>query len=192
MKKSFAVFIVLGSGFIFLLSSQNILAQSSQREQSLRYFDQAAKVFQHPRCLNCHPAGDRPLQGMDMHEHLMNVQRGPKDHGATALNCNACHGTENNKYSQVPGAPHWQLAPRQMGWVGLSKKQLCQKLKAGTQPGRMAGDMTPEEFIKHNAEDKLVAWGWSPGERREPVPFTQKKFGDIVAQWIATGAECPD
>src|SRR5262249_39436492 len=34
------------------------------------------KVLTHPRCLNCHPSGDAPLQGDDSHPHLQNVQRG--------------------------------------------------------------------------------------------------------------------
>jgi hypothetical protein len=29
-----------------------------------------------PRCMNCHPAGDVPLQGDDSHIHTMLPQRG--------------------------------------------------------------------------------------------------------------------
>ncbi len=35
----------------------------------------AAPVFTHPRCQNCHPAGDAPLQGDDSHPHAQNVKR---------------------------------------------------------------------------------------------------------------------
>jgi len=167
-------------------------AAPTQREVSLAHFDQAASVFMHPRCLNCHPAGDRPLQGTDMHLHIMNVQRGPDDHGAVGMKCAACHGEKNNKYSLVPGAPKWGLAPKELAWVGLSKGDLCRRLKDPTRPGMMAHNMTEEEFIKHNAEDKLVAWGWNPGAGREPVPMTQKKFGEIVSKWIKSGAYCPE
>src|SRR5262245_64601330 len=38
-------------------------------------------VFMHPRCMNCHPAGDVPLQGDDSHPHLQNVKRGPDGKG---------------------------------------------------------------------------------------------------------------
>lgn len=165
---------------------------SAKKEESLRYFHEAAKVFQHQRCLNCHPAGEQPHQGLDMHVHLMNVQRGPHDKGAVAANCSACHGTENNRISGVPGAPHWQLAPKSMAWMGLSKGDLCRRLKDPKDPNLMAGGMTKEKFIKHNAEDKLVGWAWNPGVGREPAPMTQKKFGDLVAKWINSGAACPD
>ncbi|MGB6195202.1 MAG: Isoquinoline 1-oxidoreductase subunit, partial [Methyloceanibacter sp.] len=33
---------------------------ADQKERSLALFDEAANVITHPRCLNCHPAGDRP------------------------------------------------------------------------------------------------------------------------------------
>ncbi|MBC7371212.1 MAG: Isoquinoline 1-oxidoreductase subunit [Bdellovibrionaceae bacterium] len=163
-----------------------------QKESSLQFFNQAAAVFQHPRCINCHPSGEQPHQGMDQHVHIMNVQRGVGDNGAVGMKCATCHGNENNKYSGVPGAPHWQLAPKEMAWEGLSKGDLCRKLKDPKNPGMFAGGKTKEEFIKHNAEDKLVGWGWNPGTEREPAPMNQKKFGQIIAKWINTGAECPE
>lgn len=172
--------LIIGSGaFVF--------AQKSDREKSVALFNQALKVFRHPRCMNCHPAGDRPTQGNDMHEHAMNVMRGPKDHGALALNCKACHGVENNVQSGVPGASKWALAPKSMGWQGLTDRQLCQALK---DPKKNHG-MSMEKFIAHNAEDPLVGWAWNPGGKREPVPGTQKEFGQVVADWVATGAHCP-
>jgi hypothetical protein len=177
--------------FFFALTSSADEAEMT-RIKSLKYFDQAAKVFQHPRCLNCHPAGDMPSQGMDLHQHTMNVKRGPEDHGAIAMQCSACHQAKNNSYSGVPGAPHWKLAPKTMAWQGLSVAQLCRQLKDPNRPGHFAGGMTKEEFIKHNTEDKLVGWGWHPGGDREPVPDTQKKFGKLIENWITTGAECPE
>ena len=50
---------------------------ADQKERSLALFNEAAKVITHPRCVNCHPAGDRPLQGEDGHPHLPLVVRGP-------------------------------------------------------------------------------------------------------------------
>ena len=37
----------------------------------------AYSVFMHPRCMNCHPVGDSPLQGDDSHPHEFGVKRGP-------------------------------------------------------------------------------------------------------------------
>jgi hypothetical protein len=159
----------------------------NQKEKSIALWKEAAKVFQHPRCLNCHPAGERPTQGMDLHVHAMNVQRGAEDHGRTALQCSACHQGENNTSSGVPGAPGWKVAPKKMAWQGLTSAQLCRRLRDPKSTG-----MTPEEFIKHNAEDALVAWGWNPGGNREPVPGTQKEFGKVVEEWMATGSHCPE
>ena len=38
-------------------------------ERSRAIFSEAAKVLTHPRCLNCHPMGDRPTQANDVHPH---------------------------------------------------------------------------------------------------------------------------
>ncbi len=150
-------------------------------------FRESAKVLQHPRCLNCHPSGDRPTQGADLHVHTMNVQRGEADHGAAGLPCASCHGDANYAPSGVPGAPKWALAPRSMGWQGLNERELCEALK---DPAKNHG-MSLEALVKHSAEDPLVAWGWSPGDGREPAPGTQKEFGAHVAAWVEAGAPCP-
>src|SRR2546426_5000731 len=39
------------------------------------------KVLMHPRCMNCHPSGDSPLQGDDSHAHVQNVKRGQDGKG---------------------------------------------------------------------------------------------------------------
>lgn len=178
---------VIGALLLSWSPVQSAGKDEAQVKRSVELFKEAAKVFQHPRCMNCHPAGDRPTQGMDMHEHIMNVQRGKDDKGNLGMRCTACHGTENNRHSGVPGAPKWALAPKSMGWQGLSLRELCQALK---DPKKNHG-MTMEKFIEHNAHDELVAWGWNPGAGREPVPGTQEQFGKIIAEWVGTGAECP-
>ncbi|RYG03681.1 MAG: hypothetical protein EOO02_07880, partial [Chitinophagaceae bacterium] len=37
--------------------------------QSITAFGEVYKVLVSPRCMNCHPAGDVPLQGDDSHLH---------------------------------------------------------------------------------------------------------------------------
>jgi hypothetical protein len=44
---------------------------------------------------------------------------------------------------------------------------------------------------EHVAHDDLVAWGWQPGEGRDPVPGSQALLGDLIQAWIDTGAQCP-
>src|SRR5260370_26042255 len=38
-------------------------------------FLEAYKVFMHPRCMNCHPSADVPLQGDAGHLHAQTVNR---------------------------------------------------------------------------------------------------------------------
>ena len=59
---------------------------------------QVYKVLMSPRCMNCHPAGDAPLQGDDSHVHTMNVERGKDGKGVYAAKCSNCHQPAN-----VPG-----------------------------------------------------------------------------------------
>jgi len=44
-------------------------AISDPAKRSRALFTEAAKVLTHPRCMNCHPATDRLLQGSDTHPH---------------------------------------------------------------------------------------------------------------------------
>src|SRR2546429_8332482 len=50
------------------------IADSEARSRAL--FSEAAKVIMNPRCMNCHPASDNPLQGNDNHRHIPPVVRG--------------------------------------------------------------------------------------------------------------------
>ena len=84
---------------------------SSQDETASRAaFLAAYPVFMHPRCMNCHPAGDAPLQGEDSHPHLQNVKRGPDGKGLYALKCKNCHQDTNLPGQDMPpGHPEWRL-----------------------------------------------------------------------------------
>ena len=157
------------------------------RERSRALFLEASRVLQHPRCLNCHPDGDIPRQGMDMALHDPPVVRGPDDHGVVGMTCTSCHQDHNLAHARVPGAPKWALAPIEMAWVGKSAAHICEQLK----DRRRNGDKSLAEIVAHNAHDELVAWGWAPGHGREPAPGTQSQLGDLVAAWVETGAECP-
>jgi hypothetical protein len=149
------------------------------------------KVVTHPRCVNCHPRGDRPLQGDDQHPHEPPVFRGESDFGLAGMRCNTCHGPENVAYldgpGSIPGHDPWMLAPVEMAWQGMTLAAICQQLK---DPERN-GDRTLAELHEHMAEDGLVGWGWHPGAGRTPAPGTQEQFGELVAAWIDTGAHCP-
>jgi hypothetical protein len=161
------------------------IADREQRSAAL--FVEAGKVLQHPRCLNCHPDGDVPHQGMAMALHDPPVTRGPDDHGAWGMRCDSCHQPHNQTYTRVPGAPKWAVAHREMAWVGKSLRHICEQLK----DTRRNGGKTLAQIVEHSAHDELVAWGWAPGADREPAPGTQARFGALMAAWAETGAACP-
>jgi len=156
-------------------------------ERSRALFVEAARVFTHPRCINCHPSGDTPHQGMEMVLHDPPVVRGPEDSGVPGMECQTCQQDRNQELTRVPGAPKWHLAPIEMAWVGQSVAHICNQMK---DPERN-GHKTLAQIVAHNAHDKLVAWGWHPGADREPAPGTQEQLGALIAAWVDTGAECP-
>ena len=161
---------------------------ADETERSRTLFEEAGKVLTHPRCVNCHPAGDRPLQGNDSHPHVPHVRRGDGGMGVAGLRCNTCHQAENVDHAGLPGHPLWHLAPIEMAWHGRSLAEICAQLK---DPERNGGK-TLAELQHHMAEDSLVGWGWQPGTGREPAPGNQATFGELIAAWIDTGAQCPD
>ena len=58
--------------------------------RSRALFTEAAKAIMSPRCMNCHPAGDHPLQGNDQHPHFPPVARGADGGGVPGNTCRAC------------------------------------------------------------------------------------------------------
>jgi hypothetical protein len=153
-------------------------------------FLQVYKVFSSPRCQNCHPSGDSPLQGDDSHVHLQNVVRGKDGHGVYGMRCNTCHQTANVPGEHMPpGNPKWSLpAPEhKMIIVGRTPAELCRQLKDPKQNG---GRGLPQ-LLEHVSSDDLVGWAWNPGTGRNPPPLSR---ADTVAQmkiWIDGGAACP-
>jgi hypothetical protein len=170
-----------------LRSPADFAGIADPKERSRALFLEASRVLMHPRCVNCHPAGDVPHQGMSLALHDPPVVRGPDDHGVVGMQCTGCHQDRNQDLTRVPGAPKWAVAPIEMAWVGKSPRHICEQLK---DPKRN-GNKTLAQIAHHNAHDELVAWGWRPGAGREPAPGTQAQFGAIFAAWVETGAECP-
>ena len=86
-------------------------AISHERTRAIALFEEAAKVITHPRCMNCHPAGDSPTQTEHMLPHLPLVVRGADGHGAPGMPCATCHHGANYDVAGVPGHADWHLAP---------------------------------------------------------------------------------
>ena len=170
-----------------LRSVQAFASIADEQQRSLALFEEAGKVITHARCVNCHPAGDRPAQGDDRRPHMPLVVRGEDNFGAVGMRCTTCHGPANFDAAGIPGNPAWHVAPIEMAWVGKSLGEICRQIK---DPQRNGGK-SMEELIHHMAEDSLVGWGWKPGVGREPAPGTQKEFGELIKAWSDTGAVCP-
>jgi hypothetical protein len=162
------------------------IADRAARSRAL--FLEASRVLKHPRCVNCHPDGDSPHQGMRLALHDPPVRRGRDDRGVAGMECAGCHQDRNQPLARVPGAPEWHLAPIEMAWVGKSAGHICAQLKDRSRNG----GKTLAQIVEHSAHDALVGWGWAPGAGREPAPGTQEQFGALVAAWAETGAECPE
>jgi hypothetical protein len=160
---------------------------SDPAEKSMALFKEAGRVIQHPRCVNCHPAGNHPLQGDDRHPHTQSVVRGDDNLGAIAMRCSTCHRDKNFEPGRVPGHPLWHLAPIEMAWEGKSLGAICEQIKDRNRNGGRSLD----DIVTHMAEDTLVGWGWNPGGGRTPVPGTQAEFGALIKAWAANGAVCP-
>src|SRR5215471_7181642 len=101
-------------------------------------FLQVYKVLRSPRCQNCHPAGDAPLQGEDSHVHIQYVKRGKDGQGVYGMRCDTCHQTVNLAGEHMPpGNPKWGLPPpeHKMVFVGRKAGELCRQLKNFKQTG---------------------------------------------------------
>jgi hypothetical protein len=162
-------------------------AESSSVSVDSQLFDPIAKVLLHPRCLNCHTSVDYPKQGDDRHPHWFRVMRGGDDRGAPGMRCAACHQPVNNEASGVPGAPNWHAAPRSMAWEQKTPAQLCRVLLDKSKNGNRSIDA----LVEHMSNDPLVAWGWAPGAKREPVPIAKPEFVTLLQRWQKAGAPCP-
>ncbi len=157
-------------------------------------FETVRAVLQDPRCQNCHPAGDRPLQSDRGFVHAMNVQRGPTGHGMPGAECSTCHGKANPPDSYGPNQPPgvstgWRMPPPEMPmvFVGRSSRELCEQLK---DPERTSVSTVPA-LLKHVSSDPLVVWGWAPGTGRKPVAVPHAEFVAAFTRWTDAGRPCP-
>jgi mono/diheme cytochrome c family protein len=177
---------------IGLMRQRHAAAAEKDEAASRAAFKEAYKVLMHPRCMNCHPVGDVPLQGNDSHLHSPPVARGPEGKGKFAMKCGNCHQDKNLPGENMPpGIPNWHLPPPEMRMVfqGKSPAELAQQLK---DPKRNGGK-TLAEILKHVSEDQLVVRsGWDPGDGRAKPPLSHAEFVAKFREWIEKGAAIPE
>ena len=148
-------------------------------------------VLMSPRCMNCHPAGDAPLQGDDSHVHIQGVKRGVDGKGLYALKCAACHQETNPPgLNMPPGNPRWHLPTAAMPLVfqGLSPRELALQLK----DPRRNGGKTLGQLVEHVSHDGLVLGAWQPGEGRTLPPLPHAEFAARFKEWVDKGAAVPE
>jgi hypothetical protein len=188
----------------------DLLHGISKDTPGAQLFLRAYEVLSHPRCSNCHPRDDRPRWGARVHG--MNVQRGVDQpagdeskpaggYGRPGMRCAACHrATDGELPGSPPGARHWRLAPKEMGWVGLTPAELCEQFKkVEPQDGCQGIEVVTRHIVQpackekdyHWAIDPLVVWAWKPRPGREPPPGDVDQLARILAWWKDGGAACP-
>lgn len=156
---------------------------------SVKAFAQVYKVLMSPRCMNCHPSGDVPLQGDDSHLHTMLPRRGKDGKGVYAMKCQNCHQAANVPGLHTPpGNPDWHLPPANMKMVfqGKTASQLAKQLIDPKQNG----NKNIKALLEH-ADDGLVKAGWNPGEGRTRPPLSHAEFKKAWYAWIQKGAYAP-
>jgi hypothetical protein len=156
---------------------------------SVAAFEEVYKVLMSPRCLNCHPAGEVPLQGNDSHLHTMGPKRGKDGKGLYAMKCGNCHQPANTPGIHTPpGNPKWQLPPPEMKMVfhGKTARELALQIKDYNQNGHK----NKQQLLEH-ARDTLVKAGCNMGEGRPAPPLSYTVFLQVWATWIEKGGYAP-
>ena len=156
---------------------------------SVRAFMEVYKVLMSPRCMNCHPAGDIPLQGDNSQLHTMSPRRGKDGHGVYAMKCSNCHQPTNSTgVNTPPGNPKWALPPADMKMVfeGKTARQLALQIM----DYKRNGHKNKAQLLEH-ARDTLVKAGWAMGEGRKPPPLSYDQFVIEWDAWINKGGYAP-
>lgn len=189
-----AVFISLVTLMSFVLKNDSVQIDAKRESvnkdsaESVRAFMDVYKVLMSPRCMNCHPSGDVPLQGDDSQPHTMLPRRGKDGKGVYAMKCSNCHQpTSMVGLHRPPGHPDWHLPPSTMRMVfqGRSPEELARQL---VNP-KTNGNKSMKQLIEH-ADDGLVKIGWKMEGRTVP-PLSHAEFKKAWITWLEKGAYAP-
>jgi hypothetical protein len=177
---------------LILATTAIVFAQPSPDTVDIgkRAFVDVVKVLQSPRCLNCHPSGDRPLQTDKSVPHAQNISRRTI---AAGVPCSTCHQDHNSEAVGVeagpPGAAKWNLPPEAtpMVFQGKTATQICEQMK---DPKQNNGK-TLAQLLEHAKSDPIVLWGWNPGGKRTLPPMSHDAFAAAFQAWVDGGGACP-
>ncbi len=194
MKAHYQLMALRAALLLATLCAGSALAQASaSHDRALRAFEVVRSVLQHPRCQNCHIAGDSPFQDDRETPHDQGIVRGPTGRGAAGNECSSCHQKTNlpAAYGEhaPPGSPGWRLPPPETKMIfnGLSPGELCRNLK----DRRATGGRTLAKVREHIRSNGQVAWGWAPGGNRATPPVSRAETVAAFQTWMDGGAPCP-
>ena len=191
-------FLIVAAFFI----SASVRAVAAPNEDGLETWDKIFEIVSHPRCANCHVGADnKPRWSGPAYEaayglepggwmyHGMNINADDSRIGIMTLPCSSCHQHENSdKPHGPPGAHVWALPPLEMEWFGKSSAEVCVRMKSE----ESNGGRSFEDLAGHIEHDELVHWGWEPGPGREPAPYSREHAAQMIRDWAAAGAPCPE
>ena len=166
--------------------------QTPDEKGSRAAFLAAATVFAHPRCVNCHAAGDKPTQNDNSRAHKgSKLQRGADGRGVEPFQCSLCHKEVNRETRPIssPGSPDWRMPPKEtpMIFAKRTPAQLCQHLKDTTQNG----NRSLAQIVELVKQEPLILWAWSPGKVRAKPLLSHEEFVGKMEEWVNKGAFCP-
>ena len=147
------------------------------RARSVALFEEAGKVMQHPRCVNCHPRGDRPTaERRDAAARAAGgARRGRPRRAGAALHAPAI-ATRISIRRACPAIRNG--TSRRRRWPGRASRSARSASRSRIR--RATAARTSPRIVKHSTERQLVGWGWNPGAGRTPAPGTQAEFGALM------------
>lgn len=155
-------------------------------EEGLAAFADIYSVASSPRCVNCHPDGDTPLQTDESLPHTMDITRFSPLAGEHCSTCHAASPVGDGLAPLPPADPVWSMPPREMALHNKSAQEVCAQLTDLERNGYR----TPEELADHVANDHLLITSWGSG--RTPPPLSHEAFTERFRLWAAAGAPCPE
>ncbi|MCO4768998.1 MAG: hypothetical protein KDA24_03145 [Deltaproteobacteria bacterium] len=156
------------------------------RDSGLKAFADIYAVSTHPRCMNCHPDGDAPLQTDDSIPHVLGITRFSPMGGTHCRQCHSAFPAGDGLAPMPPADPNWSMPPRAMAFENRTPAQLCAQLKDPTvNGGRGLNDLT-----RHAEEDHLLQTSWHSG--RAAPPITHEELVQRFATWADAGGPCPE
>lgn len=162
-----------------LVTDNTIFRNNFEPVQVVRFENQLADIFRHPRCTTCHAVAATPTAVTPRFAH-------------TGLDLTSCAGGCHSGTGGSLDLSNWHV-PINMRLQGLSDRQLCQLAKRDAVPGVVSGK-------DHLLNDNLILWavssgdvpggGTSSGASHPASSLTVAEWAELVENWFADGAHC--